>query len=80
MMPCGACMEYMMQLSKENSLDGIEYFHPSANEDKMNILVEYAKNNNLYISGGSDYHGRKKPDIEVGIGINISKEYIEKWI
>ena len=49
----------------------------------MNILVEYAQNNNLYISGGSDYHGRKKPDIEVGIGrgnLKISKEYIEEWI
>lgn len=74
---------FIDELRKENELDGIECFHPSANEDKMNILVEYAKNNNLYISGGSDYHGRKKPDIEVGIGrgnLNISKEYIEEWI
>lgn len=42
-----------------------------------------ARKNNLYISGGSDYHGRKKPDIEVGIGkgnLHISKEIIEEWV
>lgn len=76
-------IRFIDELRKESELDGIECFHPSADEDKMNILVEYAKNNNLYISGGSDYHGRKKPDIKVGIGrgnLNISKEYIEEWI
>lgn len=74
---------FIDELRKESELDGIECFHPSADEEKMNILVEYAQNNNLYISGGSDYHGRKKPDIEVGIGrgnLKISKEYIEEWI
>ena len=42
-----------------------------------------ARKNNLYISGGSDYHGSPKPDIEVGVGrgnLNISKEIIEEWI
>lgn len=74
---------FIDELRKESELDGIECFHPSADEEKMNILVEYAKNNNLYMSGGSDYHGRKKPDIEVGIGrgnLKISKKYIEEWI
>ncbi len=49
----------------------------------MDILVQYARKNKLYISGGSDYHGRKKPNIEVGIGkgnLNISKKIIEEWI
>lgn len=34
-----------------------------------------------YISGGSDYHGSQKPDIEIGAergNLNISKEIIEK--
>lgn len=73
---------FINELRKESELDGIECFHPSADENKMNILVEYARKNNLYISGGSDYHGRKKPNIEVGIGkgnLNISKEVVEEW-
>ena len=76
-------IDFIDELRKEKELDGIECFHPSADEGKMMFLVEYAKKNNLYISGGSDYHGGKKPDIEVGIGkgnLNISKEVIEKWV
>ena len=40
------------------------------------------KKNNLFISGGSDFHGDKKPNNDIGIGsgsLNIPKEYIEKW-
>lgn len=43
------------------------------------ILVNYARKNNLYISGGSDYHGKPKPDIAVGVGrgnLNISKDIL----
>jgi len=74
---------FIDELRKEKELDGIECFHPSANEDEIDVLVEYAKKSNLYISGGSDYHGQKKPNVEIGVGegnLNISKEIIEEWI
>lgn len=70
-------------LIKETPLDGIECFHPSANEEQMELLVDYARKNNLFISGGSDYHGKLKPDIEIGIGkgnLNIPKDFVEEWI
>lgn len=76
-------ISFIDELRKEKELDGIECFHPSANEEQMDILVKYAKENNLYMSGGSDYHGSKKPDIEIGVGkgnLNISKQIIETWI
>lgn len=75
---------FINDLRKESELDGIECFHPSsADDNKKDILVEYARKNNLYISGGSDYHGNPKLDIEIGIGrgnLNISKEIIEEWL
>lgn len=75
---------FINDLRKEAELDGIECFHPSsADDNKKDILVDYARRNNLYISGGSDYHGSPKPDIEIGVGrgnLNISKEIIEEWI
>ena len=49
----------------------------------MQILEDYARKNYLYISGGSDYHGKLKPDIEIGVGrgnLNISKHIIEEWL
>jgi len=74
---------FIDRLMKETKLDGIECFHPSSErEGRSNMLIEYAKNNNLYISGGSDYHGDVKPDIELGIGrgtLNISEEIIKEW-
>ena len=73
---------FINDLRKEKELDGIECFHPSANQEQRNILVDYAKNNNLYISGGSDYHGNPKPDIEIGVGrgdLSISEEILN-WL
>ena len=75
-------MEFINDLRKEKELDGIECFHPSANTEQRNILVDYAKNNDLYICGGSDYHGSSKPDIEIGAGrgdLSISKEILN-WL
>ncbi len=75
---------FIDEIRKIAELDGIEVYHPSAmDDDKKDILYEYARKNNLYISGGSDYHGSPKPDISVGIGkgnLNIPKEIIEEWI
>ncbi len=75
---------FINDLRKKSELDGIECYHPSAVDyNKEGILVEYAKESNLYISGGSDFHGNKKPDIEVGIGrgnLHISKDIIEEWV
>ena len=76
-------IEFIDDLRKEKELDGIECFHPSANENEMHILEKYARQNNLYISGGSDYHGQKKPKVEIGIGeenLKIKKEYVEEWL
>lgn len=74
---------FIDELRKEVKLEGIECFHPSAEIDnRINILLDYAKKNNLFISGGSDFHGDKKPNNDIGTGegtLNISKEYIDKW-
>lgn len=74
---------FIDELRKEVKIDGIECFHPSAEVDnRINILIEYAKNNNLFISGGSDYHGSKKPGINIGVGagsLNIPSAYIKEW-
>lgn len=77
-------IKFIDDLRQEVKLDGIECFHPSsADDNKKDILVHYARKNNLYISGGSDYHGKLKPDIEIGVGrgtLNISKDFIEEWL
>lgn len=75
---------FIDEIRKIEELDGIEVYHPSsADDDKKDILYEYARKNNLYICGGSDFHGSPKPDIKVGVGrgnLNIPKEIIEEWL
>lgn len=41
----------------EYGIDGIEVFHPSANEDEQAVLKKFATKNKLLITGGSDFHG-----------------------
>lgn len=76
--------EFMDKMVKDSKIDGIECFHPSAEEDgKIDYLIDYARKNNLFISGGSDFHGKRKLNIEIGSGkgsLNIPKEFIEEWI
>lgn len=76
--------KFIDELRKVTELDGIECYHSSAsNNGKRDILIEYARRNKLFISGGSDYHGKIKPDIEIGVGrgdLNIPKEIVEEWL
>ena len=77
-------IKFIDDLLKVAPLDGIECFHPSSEDDgKSDVLKEYANKNNLHISGGSDYHGKPKPDIKIAVGkgaLNISKDILKTWI
>ncbi len=41
----------------EYGIDGIEVFHPSANEEEQAILKKYASKKKILATGGSDFHG-----------------------
>ena len=56
---------------KKYGLEGIEAYHSNTSRDLSNKLVEFAVNENLYLTGGSDYHGPiSKPDINFFTGKN----------
>lgn len=65
-------------------LDGLECEYPLFDNNERNSLKELAKKYNKYMSGGTDYHAKNKPNIEMGTGIegniNISKHFIDDWI
>ena len=74
--------QMITELLEECPLDGVEAFHSSFTPAQMLELKEYAKKNNLYVSGGSDYHGTRKPEISLKTGcnnLNINKNTLE-WI
>lgn len=47
-------------------LDALEAWHSKQDESQSEWLVNLARANGLGISGGSDYHGSVKPDIQLG--------------
>jgi len=49
-------------------IDGLECYYTTFSKEQTNYLLDICKLKNLYVSGGSDYHGNYKPDVDIGIG------------
>ncbi len=71
------------EITNNYKVDGFECYYSKFTDEESKTLLKYCKENNYYISGGSDFHGIVKPDIEMGTGrgnLNIQKEIILPWI
>ena len=67
----------------EYGLDGVECYYTTFSEEQINKVLNICKERNLFISGGSDFHGKSKPDVEIGIGhgnLTIPTDIIKPWI
>ncbi len=74
--------DFLDKIINDSNLDGIECFYTTFSEEQSKYLVEFAKKNNLLISGGSDCHGENKINHQLGKGsgnLNINKDIINKW-
>ena len=54
-------------------LDGLEINHHTHNQKDKDIIRGYANQYNLFLTGGSDYHGKYEPQ-PFGIGDYLSEE------
>ena len=57
----------------QHGLDGLELNHHANNMQDMNMIRESAEKYGLFLTGGSDYHGKYEPQ-PFGIGDFISEE------
>ena len=72
--------EELVSMLKEHGLCGLECFHSSNNQDESGKLRKLAKKYSLAPTGGSDFHGAAKPDIEIGSGrggLRVSALYLD---
>lgn len=53
---------------QQNGLAGVEVWHSSHSPEAVRALTSLAGELGLAVSGGSDYHGLKKPKIRLGVG------------
>lgn len=59
-------IKYLINLG----LDGIEKYYPSFVEEDYKFINYLINKYNLIYSGGTDYHGKNRPDIKIGSGKN----------
>lgn len=67
---------------KNYNIDGIECYYTTFTKEQRNNLLKICKERKLLVSGGSDYHGNFKPDVEMAIGfgnLNIEENIINDW-
>lgn len=75
--------DHVKTLIEKYHIDGLECFHSEFNKEQMEEAVKIAEKYNLYISGGSDYHGSNKLDVKLAYGkdnINVNSKYIQNWV
>jgi len=58
----------LIEVLKENGLDGLEVYYSTFSEKDKAYYSRIAKENNLLLSGGSDFHGGLREKVELGIG------------
>ena len=75
-------MKILNYIIENYEFDGIECFYTTFTGEQSKELLNICKLHNLYISGGSDYHGKAKPKVDVGVGygnLKVQDEIINDW-
>jgi 3',5'-nucleoside bisphosphate phosphatase len=75
-------IQFIDALRRSKIIDGIEVFYVEFTEEQTNTLYNYCKQNNLFMSGGSDCHGDKgNRKICTGNGnLNVPEKILDEWI
>ena len=71
------------ELLEKYSIDGIECMHSEFNNEEIDYMLNLCKEKNYFMSGGSVYNGKNKPNIEMATGIGnlkIESSMIRNWI
>ena len=64
-------------------IDGIECYYTTFTQEQHERVLSICKEKNLFVSGGSDFHGTIKPDVDIGVGygnLRIPDEILNSWI
>lgn len=61
-------LQKLVDEMKEAGLDGIEAIYSTYTASKERNMKQFAQKNGLLISGGSDFHGSTKPNLNLAIG------------
>lgn len=66
--PDNSRLESLVATLKEMGLQGIEVYYPEHSSEDVDFYSRLALSHDLAITGGTDFHGAIKPDIQLGYG------------
>lgn len=72
----------LLDIVRKYQLDGIECYYSSFTKAQIDDLETFCNQHKLLKSGGSDFHGTRKQNIQLGIGcgqLNVSEEILLDW-
>jgi predicted metal-dependent phosphoesterase TrpH len=75
-------IEYIEKLIKKSNLDGLECYYSNFTDEQSSLLLKYAKEHKLCISGGTDFHGKNRIGVDMGLGrgnMKIPNEILKTW-
>ena len=76
-------IDFLNEFTEKYKIDGVEVYHSTFTNAQMNEIEKWAREHNMMMSGGSDYHGTVKPGIELGTGmnhnLNINRAIFYNW-
>ena len=76
--------EIIEEILSTTNIDGMECIYTEFLEEERKKAYNLCKKYNKFMSGGTDYHAKNKPDIELGTGrnnnIKIEKDFIKDWV
>lgn len=61
-------LEVLLPQAKAKGLAGMECYYSLYDEETIKKSLDLIERHQLKLSGGSDFHGEKKPDIKLGVG------------
>ena len=76
-------MEFLEKITSINIVDGVETYYSKFTNEQIEKLEKFCKENNLLMSGGSDYHGDRHKELILGKGygnLNVNEYEINKWV
>lgn len=72
----------LKHILKNYTIDGIECYYTTFSKEQTKELITLCTNKKLFISGGSDFHGKNKPDVNIGTGngsLKIPEHILNNW-
>lgn len=76
-------MPILNYILDNHTIDGIECFYTTFSEEQHKEILDICQKHNLFVSGGSDFHGTCRPEVDIAKGfgnLEIPTDIVTDWI